>query len=513
MKINTFSFMYLDIHIFILMAFSIKTTLLTHIFNEEYLLPLWLNHHKDMFDNIIIVDYNSTDRSIEICKIICPECVIIKTQNDCFGDEIVDREMMAIENQVEGVKIILNVTEFLFCEIPIKNMFINHTSPISYSIKSISPYSIKNREITNDDYFFRTLLNDDVVFHYDRKYRQLHTYPNGRYNVGRHRTNNETIPTFIAHIVWLGMYPMNENIMKRKLQIQQNIPQRDKDCFNGVQHLWSQEKILSVIREKTEYGLLLKDIHLPLYNLLMRDCKYRAVMLVLASNNNQIYKNCRKVWKKYMNKDPTIKVFFVYGKIQDTDALDDFDPGSDIIFPEIPESYPVLIKKTIEAMKLIHKNIKYDFFIRTNLSTFWDFNKLHLYLNVLPTLYCYSGHGPQFENNSNVYFLSGTDTIVSHGMIESITRNEDAVDFNLIDDVIMGKFFNGSFGAPMLPSRICFFEDIIDVNQTELIRNRIDEAINNDIDHYRVKNPATNRETLDKYVYIELLKKIYGIYD
>ena len=50
----------------------IRTTLLTNIFNEEYLLPFWLNHHKNMFDEIIIIDYNSTDKSIEICKSICP---------------------------------------------------------------------------------------------------------------------------------------------------------------------------------------------------------------------------------------------------------------------------------------------------------------------------------------------------------------------------------------------------------------------------------------------------------
>ena len=32
-----------------------KTTLISHIFNEEYLLPFWLRHHKNMFDEIIII--------------------------------------------------------------------------------------------------------------------------------------------------------------------------------------------------------------------------------------------------------------------------------------------------------------------------------------------------------------------------------------------------------------------------------------------------------------------------
>ena len=42
---------------------------------------------------------------------------------------------------------------------------------------------------------------------------------------------------------------------------------------------------------------------------------YRAVILVLASNNNQIYKNFRKIWKAYMNIDSSIRVFFVYEQI------------------------------------------------------------------------------------------------------------------------------------------------------------------------------------------------------
>jgi hypothetical protein len=40
-----------------------KTTILTNIFNEEYLLPFWLNHHKNMFDKIISIDYHSTKKN------------------------------------------------------------------------------------------------------------------------------------------------------------------------------------------------------------------------------------------------------------------------------------------------------------------------------------------------------------------------------------------------------------------------------------------------------------------
>ena len=46
-----------------------KTTCLIHIYNEEYLLPFWLYHHKDMFDDILIIDYRSNDKSIDFCNV------------------------------------------------------------------------------------------------------------------------------------------------------------------------------------------------------------------------------------------------------------------------------------------------------------------------------------------------------------------------------------------------------------------------------------------------------------
>jgi hypothetical protein len=32
-------------------------TVISHIFNEEYLLPFWLEHHRTIFDHGIIIDY------------------------------------------------------------------------------------------------------------------------------------------------------------------------------------------------------------------------------------------------------------------------------------------------------------------------------------------------------------------------------------------------------------------------------------------------------------------------
>ena len=247
-----------------------KTTLLTNIYNEEYLLPFWLNHHKNMFDDIIVIDYNSTDKSVEICKNICPNCKIIKSRNEYYGAQEIDLEFMDIENNIEGIKIVLNTTEFLFCEKSINELFINDTTATSYAINCTSPYSLKTYDIINSYELFKNLLNDDIKYHTDRFTRQIHTFPNGNYNIGRHSTFNDSIPTTKAHIIWFGYYPMNDNLLKRKLQIQYKIPDSDKYHVLGFgfHHFTDKNKLLTINNDKSNTGTSLQNINLPLYELL-----------------------------------------------------------------------------------------------------------------------------------------------------------------------------------------------------------------------------------------------------
>ena len=254
-----------------------KTTLLTNVYNEEYLLPFWLHHHKDMFDDIIIVNYYSTDKSMEICKSICPNCKIIETRNKFFGAIEIDQEIMDIENGIEGIKIMLNTTEFLLCETSIKDIFINNTSPISYGITTVAPYSKTTYNINTYSELFGNLLNNDIVYHNDinRGARQLHNFNNGNYGLGRHTSWNPSISTNKAHIIWFGFYPMNDKLLKRKLQIHTHIPESDRVQGYSYHHFFNKEQLLSINNENYDSGSPLKDINLSAYNLLTQ--KYLEV--------------------------------------------------------------------------------------------------------------------------------------------------------------------------------------------------------------------------------------------
>ena len=70
---------------------------LCHFFNEEHLLPWWLDHHKKIFDHGIMINYHSTDRSCEIIKEICPTWQIRPSRNEYFHPKDIDAEVMDIE--------------------------------------------------------------------------------------------------------------------------------------------------------------------------------------------------------------------------------------------------------------------------------------------------------------------------------------------------------------------------------------------------------------------------------
>jgi hypothetical protein len=61
-----------------------------------------------------MIDYRSTDRSVDIIKKICPDWEIVTTKNEFFDSTPIDAEVMEIEKKLEGWRIALNVTEFLY---------------------------------------------------------------------------------------------------------------------------------------------------------------------------------------------------------------------------------------------------------------------------------------------------------------------------------------------------------------------------------------------------------------
>src|SRR5262249_53188540 len=93
-----------------------RLTVLCHFRNEETYLPYWLRHHTRLFDHGILIDYHSTDRSVEIIRTVAPTWEVRATRNEQFHSVSIDLEVMDIEQAISGWKMCLNVTEFVMQE-------------------------------------------------------------------------------------------------------------------------------------------------------------------------------------------------------------------------------------------------------------------------------------------------------------------------------------------------------------------------------------------------------------
>jgi hypothetical protein len=219
---------------------KINATVLCHFYNEEYLLPFWLKHHRSIFTHGIMIDYHSTDKSVEIIKELCPTWEIKTTKNEMFDAYLVDKEVMEIENTISGFKIALNVTEFIIA----KTEF-NLTNDLCIGMKSYTALSdFKNPE--NEVEFINNIQR--VCYNPNRGHRIIHSYQNGDYIIGRHFSNHPTTISTDMYILWCGFYPWNDNTLKRKCQIKDKIPESDKVRGFGVQHLWNKDQMECVLK-------------------------------------------------------------------------------------------------------------------------------------------------------------------------------------------------------------------------------------------------------------------------
>lgn len=225
------------------------TTVISHFYNEEYLLPFWLAHHKNLFTHGIMINYNSTDKSVDIIKSIVPEWTIINSRNTEFDSKLCDEEVMDIEKGVSGWKIALNTTEFLCC-----NNLQSFITGIDESIKSITIICYPMYE--SKQYEMNTPLDNTKSLIYQRTFgiknasrstRTLHRSECGNYCQGRHY-NNITPATVAlqeqAIILWYGFSPFNNDIIQRKLQIQKRMSISDKINNMGKEHLVTKSDLI-----------------------------------------------------------------------------------------------------------------------------------------------------------------------------------------------------------------------------------------------------------------------------
>lgn len=265
--------------------------IISHFLNEEYLLKWWLPHHKNKFDHGIMIDYGSTDGSVELVKKICPTWQVIRSRNNNFKAIDVDMEVLDIEVQIQRAHprswvIALNSTEFfvgntekLINGIPFSsqklvagqvmvdtpeqmwldadpNLPLVHQRsfgvPLEFNVgNSLNPHLSK----------LEKLSHQEKVLYSNRGMRSLHNYVvdyrvSSMWGVGRHFWGD---PCEDFKILWYGYSPYTESLIDRQLAIKKTIPPEDAAVGNGVQHQLTREDSLNRFYYHQRFAIDLKD--------------------------------------------------------------------------------------------------------------------------------------------------------------------------------------------------------------------------------------------------------------
>lgn len=232
-------------------------TVITHFFNEEYLLPWWLKHHLQLFEHGILIDHGSTDNSADICRQIAPGWRLVKSRLSSFDAWLTDLEVMNYENDVAGWKIALTTTEFLVSDagldeiehfiqtekkygIAASGMTMIDKMPLIEPTHDLSlieqkPWAIDDNRFGQKKWL-RQILGYPKRPHRNRFYHRL---PTGMYAPGRHWSfhPHSRVRTPNLTVLHYAYAPWNTNFIERKQQIGAKLSDVDREVGIGFQHM------------------------------------------------------------------------------------------------------------------------------------------------------------------------------------------------------------------------------------------------------------------------------------
>lgn len=235
-------------------------TVVTHFFNEEYLLPWWLRHHLQLFDHGILINHGSTDSSCDVIRNIAPDWLLVNSTLPYFNAYMTDFEVMQYERGISGWKVALTVSEFLISEIPLQKIeamidarkmegfsctgFIavdNDPSKPPSNTKSLliqKAWGFNENEVVENP---KTAQRWALGGPYHNRF--YHRSEVGMYQPGRHRSFHPHSSNRLSNVMVLhfGYSPWTAEFKRRKMQIGARLDPRDVQRGLGKHHLWDIE--------------------------------------------------------------------------------------------------------------------------------------------------------------------------------------------------------------------------------------------------------------------------------
>jgi hypothetical protein len=283
--------------------------LISHIRNEEYMLQWWIPHHLQKFDEVVIINYGSTDNTVDMIREMAPHWHIVDAWDEKFDCFRCDEQIFSLEQQIQQqypgtFTIALTITEFLVGNTKFLDRETGRHEKYILACQMcdrdeemyVEPDPniplIKQRTFGYPEFYDETVKNDQQIYEQPiwknfetgeyhvgwfsdlkvspRYQRCIRNGAYSTYDIGRHywRENIERR----LKIACYYYSPITKKMIERKCRVQDNLNQQNIDDKFAYQHVGlTEETILRRMKHIRSFGRDLREEFEWLENLTFSD--------------------------------------------------------------------------------------------------------------------------------------------------------------------------------------------------------------------------------------------------
>lgn len=234
-----------------------KLTVISHFYNEELFLPHWLRHHREFIDHGILINYASTDNSVDIIRELCPTWDIIDSRNEHFAVMDTTAEVMDIEKTIDDWKIALTMPEFLF----LKRKELNITTSKAWRVSKDWVMVDVNPGTYDPSLPLLEQKHHGIIPRPHYHLRLVHCHPTGLYLPGRHISTHKSLALKDSMVLHYRLSPWPD-VLPRLLQIKDKITSEDaalrRIACQGLHHFMTEEEMIEEYRQKVQQTVDIK---------------------------------------------------------------------------------------------------------------------------------------------------------------------------------------------------------------------------------------------------------------
>ncbi len=168
----------------------------------------------------------------------------------------------------------------------------------------------------------------------------------------------------------------------------------------------------------------------------------KILNLILFSESKE-YNIMRNYIRRINNKQNIEYYFYMYNE----ELEDEYKIEGDMIYIRGKETFiPGILEKTIKVLEIM-KDRDYDYIIRSNASTIVNFRLLKEKMEEIKNEINndYVGVYKIYIKELDIEFVTGTNIILSKKLVKYIIDNKEKIDYELIDDISIGKLMKDKF--------------------------------------------------------------------